>query len=383
MNKTVKRTFLSVLLAAALAFSSVIYDVPASAATASSASSSAVVTLDNVPEYSGEAYVALNGNKPSFKKSQLTTKAFETYSELDDLGRCGVAFANICTDIMPTEERGAIGSVKPTGWHTIKYDCVDGKYLYNRCHLIGYQLAGENANEKNLITGTRYLNIEGMLPFENMVADYVKETENHVLYRVTPVFEGEDLLASGVQIEAYSVEDKGKGICFNVYCYNVQPGVQIDYATGDSSLDSSVPAKSIKLNKTSVSVTAGKTVSLKAAVSPSNSTDTVSWSTSNSKVATVNSKGVVTGIKAGTATITVKTSNGKKASCKITVKAAGTAKATSSGSTKYILNTNTKKFHYPSCSSVNQMSDKNKKEYTGSREEVIAMGYDPCKRCNP
>lgn len=382
MNKTVKRTFLSVLLAAAMAFSSIIY-VPAFAvSTSSAASSSAVITLDNIPEYSGEAYVALNGNKPSFKKSQLTTKAFEKYSDLDDLGRCGTAFANICTDIMPTEERGAIGSVKPTGWHTVKYDCVDGKYLYNRCHLIGYQLAGENANEKNLITGTRYLNVEGMLPFENMVADYVKETENHVLYRVTPIFKGKDLLAGGVQIEAYSVEDKGKGICFNVYCYNVQPGIKIDYATGESSLSSSVSAKSIKLNKTAASVTEGKTLTLKATVSPSDSTDTVSWSTSNSKVATVNSKGVVTGVKAGTATITVKTSNGKKASCKVTVKKSGTSK-TSSGSTKYILNTNTKKFHYPSCSSVDQMSDKNKKEYVGSREEVIAMGYDPCKRCNP
>ena len=382
MNKTVKRTFLSVLLAAAMAFSSIIY-VPAFAvSTSSAAPSSSVITLDNIPEYSGEAYVALNGNKPSFKKSQLTTKAFEKYSDLDDLGRCGTAFANICTDIMPTEERGAIGSVKPTGWHTVKYDCVDGKYLYNRCHLIGYQLSGENANEKNLITGTRYLNVEGMLPFENMVADYVKETENHVLYRVTPIFKGKDLLAGGVQIEAYSVEDKGKGICFNVYCYNVQPGIKIDYATGESSLSSSVSAKSIKLNKTAASVTEGKTLTLKAAVSPSDSTDTVSWSTSNSKVATVNSKGVVTGVKAGTATITVKTSNGKKASCKVTVKKSGTSK-TSSGSTKYILNTNTKKFHYPSCSSVDQMSDKNKKEYVGSREEVIAMGYDPCKRCNP
>lgn len=164
----------------------------------------------------------------------MTTKSFEKYSELDNLGRCSVAYACVGKDIMPTEKRGAIGSVKPSGWHTVKYDCVDGKYLYNRCHLIGYQLTGENANNKNLITGTRYLNVEGMLPFENMVADYVKETDNHVLYRVTPIFKGENLLASGVQMEAKSVEDNGDGISFNVYCYNVQPDIVIDYKTGES-----------------------------------------------------------------------------------------------------------------------------------------------------
>ena len=192
------------------------------------------VTLANIPEYSGEPYVVLNDNWPYFDAEDLTTEPFEYYSELDSLGRCGVAYANICLEIMPTEPRGEIGQVKPTGWHTVKYDCVDGKYLYNRCHLIGYQLAGENANRQNLITGTRYLNVTGMLPFENMVDDYVEETENHVLYRVTPIFEGTNLVASGVLIEAFSVEDEGEGICFNVYIYNVQPGISIDYATGDS-----------------------------------------------------------------------------------------------------------------------------------------------------
>lgn len=177
------------------------------------------ITLNNLPAYSGEAYVELNDNVPSFSKNDMTSKAFEKYSELDDLGRCGTAYANVCRETMPTEERGNIGMIKPSGWHTVKYDNVDGKYLYNRCHLIGYQLTAENANEKNLITGTRYLNIEGMLPFENMVADYIDETDNHVLYRVTPIFKGDDLLASGVQMEAYSVEDKGKGVSFNVYCY--------------------------------------------------------------------------------------------------------------------------------------------------------------------
>lgn len=192
------------------------------------------VTIAEIPEYAGEPYVVLQDNWPDFNAEDLTTEAFETYSELDELGRCGVAYANICLEIMPTEPRGEIGQVKPTGWHTVKYDCVDGKYLYNRCHLIGYQLAGENANRQNLITGTRYLNVTGMLPFENMVDDYVEETENHVLYRVTPVFNGSNLVASGVQMEAFSVEDEGEGVCFNVFVYNVQPGVVIDYATGES-----------------------------------------------------------------------------------------------------------------------------------------------------
>ena len=193
------------------------------------------VSLEDIPEYNGKPYVYINSNVPFFNESDLTITSFEKYSELDSLGRCGVAVASIGKDIMPTEERGAIGSVKPSGWHTVRYQGIDGNYLYNRCHLIGYQLSGENANENNLITGTRYLNVEGMLPFENMVAEYVEETNNHVLYRVTPIFEGNNLLASGVLIEAKSVEDNGKGIQFNVYCYNVQPGIEIDYKTGKSS----------------------------------------------------------------------------------------------------------------------------------------------------
>lgn len=189
---------------------------------------------ETIPEYSGNPYVELNGNVPYFTDEELSTTAFELYSELDSLGRCGAAYANVCKEIMPTEERGSIGMVKPTGWHTVKYDCITDRYLYNRCHLIGYQLAGENANEKNLITGTRYLNVDGMLPFENEVADYVNDTDNHVLYRVTPVFSGDNLLASGVIIEAKSVEDNGAGVQFNVYCYNVQPGISIDYIDGQS-----------------------------------------------------------------------------------------------------------------------------------------------------
>jgi len=193
------------------------------------------ISLEDIPEYNGKPYVYINSNVPFFTESDLTTTSYEKYSKLDSLGRCGVAVASIGKDIMPTEERGTIGSVKPSGWHTVRYQGIDGNYLYNRCHLIGYQLSGENANEKNLITGTRYLNVKGMLPFENMVAEYVEETDNHVLYRVTPIFEEDNLLASGVLIEAKSVEDNGKGIQFNVYCYNVQPGIEIDYKTGKSS----------------------------------------------------------------------------------------------------------------------------------------------------
>lgn len=193
-------------------------------------------TISDIPDFDGKPYAVIDDNIPGFtKEEKSSTKTFEHYSDLDSLGRCGTAFANISRETMPTEKRGSIGMIKPSGWHTVRYDdIISDKYLYNRCHLIGFQLAGENANEKNLITGTRFMNVEGMLPFENDVADYAENTGNHVLYRVTPVFEGKNLVASGVRMEAYSVEDKGKGICFDVFCYNNQPGITIDYATGDS-----------------------------------------------------------------------------------------------------------------------------------------------------
>ena len=264
------------------------------------------VSLSSIPAFSGKPYVAINNNIPSFAESDYTTKSYEYYSNLDSLGRCGVVIACIGTDIMPTEERGSIGQVKPTGWHTVKYDCVDGKYLYNRCHLIGYHLSGENANTKNLITGTRFMNVDGMLPFENMVADYVKETDNHVLYRVTPIFDGSNLLATGVQMEAYSIEDDGDGICFNVFVYNAQPQISINYANGDSSY---IGDGSNDIEE-----------------EPVNNNDTTA---------------------------------------------------------SYILNKNTKKFHYPSCSSVDRMKESNKEYYTGSREELINRGYDPCGNCHP
>ena len=193
------------------------------------------ISIADIPEYADKIYIEINNNVPYFKESDYTTESFERYSDLDALGRCGVAFANVSKETMPPEgdERGSISSVKPTGWEQAKYD---GEYLYNRCHLIGYQLSDEDANELNLITGTRFFNVEGMLPFENKVAEYIKEnSNNHVLYRVTPVFDGDNLLATGVEMEAYSVEDQGQGVCFNVFVYNVQPGITIDYATGQSS----------------------------------------------------------------------------------------------------------------------------------------------------
>lgn len=202
------------------------------------------VTYIDVPVYAGKPYTEINGNVPFFTDDELSAASYEYYGELDALGRCGACMASVGQDIMPTKERESIGDVKPTGWHTVKYEgVVDGNYLYNRCHLLGFQLTGENANRKNLITGTRYMNVEGMLPFENMVADYVKETGNHVMYRVTPLFDGDNLVADGVLMEARSVEDNGADILFNVFCYNVQPGVSIDYATGESSLDGSAAAQ--------------------------------------------------------------------------------------------------------------------------------------------
>lgn len=225
--------------------------------TAQSASDYVNYDLSNIPDYDGKAYVELNGNVPEFSESEKTySESFEEYGKLDSLGRCTYAVSCIGKDLMPTEKRGSIGSVKPSGWHISKYDFVDGKYLYNRCHLIGYQLTAENANERNLITGTRYLNVEGMLPFENDVADYIEITNNHVYYKVTPIFERNNLVANGVQMQAYSVEDNGQGISFNVYCYNVQPGVAIDYATGDNQ---AVTSSSASVTSTSSDVADKKT----------------------------------------------------------------------------------------------------------------------------
>ena len=261
-------------------------------------------TLSDVPEYSGVPYVEINGNAPEFAESDKDRRAFEMYSPLDGLGRCGEAYAKLGIETMPTEERKSISSVHPTAWDSVKYDFIDGKNLYNRCHLIGFQLSGENANAENLITGTRYMNVDGMLPFENEVADYIISTGNHVLYRVTPIFDGNNLLASGVQMEAESVEDSGRGVKFNVYCYNVQPGVTIDYADGSSYADGM----------------------------------------DNEDENTYEDSGVIRA---------------------------------------YVLNTNSKKFHRPDCGAVKNISEKNRQDYTGTRESLINAGYEPSKDCNP
>lgn len=246
-----------------------------------------------------DPYMIVDENVPGFSEDEITTESFEHYSELDALGRCGVATACIGTDLMPTEKRGNISRVKPTGWHSIQYDSVEGKSLYNRCHLIAHQLAGEDANEKNLITGTRYMNVSGMLPFEEEVGDYVRETGNHVMYRVTPVFEGDNLLADGVQMEAYSVEDQGKGVSYNVYIFNAQPDIWIDYATGDS-----------------------REIQPDDMVSKEDASD-------------------------------------------------------------FVLNTNTKKFHLPSCGNADKIQKENKENFTGDRQQLVKNGYEPCGSCNP
>ena len=276
------------------------------------------VDLSSIPAYSGTAYVTINNNKPSFSSAELTTKGYEKYSPLDNLNRCGVAIASCGKEIMPgaNEERGSISSIKPRGWNQAKYEGISGGWLWNRCHLIGWQLSAENANRENLITGTRYMNINGMLPFENMVADYIRETGNHVAYRITPIYKGNNLVCSGVQMEAYSIEDNGDGIEFNVYCYNVQPGININYADGSSSSQNG-----------------------------SNNT------TSSSKP--------TTSVEENTNT------------------------NDNTGSTKYVLNTNTKKFHYPSCGSAGRIAAKNYAESNQSRDSLIAQGYSPCGNCDP
>lgn len=267
-------------------------------------------TLAAIPEYDGEPFVMINDNEPFFTKDELSETSFEDYSPLDLLGRCGVATACVGKDIMPTDERESIASVTPSGWHNETYDFVDGGYVYNRCHLIGFQLTGENANEKNLITGTRYFNIDGMLPFENMIADYIYETDNHVMLRVTPCYDGSNLMASGVLMEAYSIEDDGEGVCFNVYVYNVQPGVIIDYATGHNyAADEAVTTQA-----TAVSTTAQQT-------------------------------------------------------------------ETSASTATYVLNTNTKKIHHPSCQHAKKIKDSNYATSSLTIAELEAQGYVCCKVC--
>lgn len=307
---------------------------------ASATTDAAFADADALPSFSASPSVDVNGGVPTFSDEELASQSFQDYAQLDSLGRCGTAFALVGSETMPTEPRGSIGMIKPSGWSTIRYDGIDGMYLFNRCHLIGYQLTGQNANERNLITGTRYLNTQGMEPFETQVADYVSSTGNHVLYRVTPVFVGDELVARGVHMEAESVEDGGAGISFNVYCFNVQPGIRIDYATGASELSEHA---------------AEYGVSVFTGMQESGSADALAAAAAD------------TGVAAGA-----------EAEVRSEPEESG-----SSGQVTYVLNTNTKKFHRPGCSSVDQMKAKNRQDFYGTRDEVIAMGYVPCKRCNP
>ena len=290
-----------------------------------------VLSYRDVPAFEGNPYVYVNDGEPTFTDEQRAAEpGHEHYGELDELGRCTAAFAVVGPETQPTEKRGSIGEVRPSGWQMAKYDFVEGKYLFNRCHLLGYQLTGENANERNLITGTRYLNVQGMLPFENAVADYVDATGNHVLMAVMPVFEGSELVARGVHMMAESVEDGGEGVAFNVFCYNVQPGVVIDYGTGESMLEE---------DATPLPDVSG------AESAPDTASEGAGAGEASEKGATGSAEG--------------------------------------KGTTEYVLNTNSKKFHLPSCSSVDQMSPKNREDVEDTRENLIAKGYDPCKRCNP
>lgn len=278
--------------------------------------------IETIPAYSGDPYIEIDNNQPSFSEGDLTSKAFEHYSELDSLGRCGPAYANVGPETMPEEERGPIGEIHPSGWQVANYhELIDGNYLYNRCHLIAFSLTGENANEKNLITGTRYLNTEGMQPFELKVLEYVRSTGNHVLYRVRPIFEGDNLVASGVEMEGYSVEDEGKEVSFHIYAYNVQPGVIIDYKTGDNHLDS----------------------------------DYVTVSDKRTREKTIESP-------------EEETSSDKKENDQGSI---------------YILNKNTHKFHDSNCPSVSDIKEKNKEISKESRDAIISKGYEPCDQCKP
>ena len=301
------------------------------------------VSLSDIEKYRGIPFVLLNDNMPSFSVKDLVTAPYVKLSKLDRLGRTGAGMACLGKETLPSEARGQIGDIRPSGWHTVRYDdLIEDRFLYNRCHVLAYQLTGDNATPENLFTGTRYLNIDTMLFFENKVADYLAEQEtNHVIYRVTPVYDGNNLVASGVQMEAFSVEDNGKGVCFNAFVYNVQPGVLINYADGDSQRDAGYDPGSVVSAAAAYSRQAGPEIlTLESYTGPEDSTLTRSIPEDISETAAENT-------------------------------------------VNYILNKNTKKFHYPSCSSVSDMKEKNKEYFSGTREEAISRGYKPCKRCNP
>lgn len=341
-----KKITLAILIAAlSLTAAGCSSDTGSSLQAKTETSGTSELAPESIPDYSGCSFTTVNGNVPFFSESEMTTEPFEEYSEQDSLGRCRTAYANICEETMPDEEREDIGMIKPSGWHTAEYtDIIEGDYLYNRCHLIGFQLAGENANEQNLITGTRWFNVEGMLPFENAVADYVDDTGNHVLYRVTPVYEGSDLVASGVEIEAQSVEDDS--ISFNVYVYNIQPGISIDYSIGESSLDSGYESE----------IEAAEEIQYEAESEIDEIVDGSASEVSVSDPSYGSQKSSDPQDNSDSRNNTEKT---------------------------YIINTNTKKFHLPDCPSVKEMSANNKQSFSGTRSELIDSGYSPCGNCRP
>lgn len=308
-------------------------------------------------KFHGRPYRTVHGNEPYFTKKEITKKDYEYYGGLDSLGRCSYAAACIDTHVMPTEPRGEIGMVKPTGWHTIKYDVIPDRYLYNRCHLIAYELSGENANEENLITGTRYLNIEGMLPFENKTAEYVKNTGNHVLYRVTPVFKDNEFVARGVLMEGYSVEDKGAGLCFCVYCYNNQPGIYINYKDGTSHEKASGKSGS------SGSGSGSKNSSGSGGSSGSSGSDNRNSSGSGSGSSGSGSSGSGGGSHASGG------SSGNWGSLYVKT------------GTTYIINLDSKKFHLPSCRFADEISKGNKKVIRSTAKKLKSAGFSACKVC--
>lgn len=324
-------------------------------------------SVNNIPEYSGEDFVALNNNVPNFDEKDKTTTSFETYSPLDSLGRCGEAYANIGRDLMPTQKRGDISSVKPSGWLNKKYDTslVDGGYIYNRCHLIGHQLAGEDANERNLITGTRYFNVDGMLPFENMIADYVKETNNHVLFRVTPVYDGDNLVAKGVQMEAYSVEDDGEGVMFNVFVYNVQPGIEIDYATGESWLSGEERPAQTTNNKNNSNSNKSNNVDDKQSTNSSQNN-----SVNNSNNSTSNNKNTNTSTNSNANASTSNKNNNISNNSNSNQQASGVIRG----------NSKSKIYHCPGQANYDDMKDSANLVVFNSEQDAINAGYRKAKR---
>lgn len=336
--------------------------------------------LADIPEWKGYAFCYVNGNKPDFKPDEIWTSTQESLDPLDELGRCGSANSCIGQDGMPTEPRGDISSVEPTGWHTDTYEFVEGELLFNRCHLIGHQLSGDDAVPRNLITGTSYMNRDGMLQFENAIAEYVKATDNHVMYRVTPVFVGDELISRGVHMEAISVEDEGKGLAFNVFCYNVQPGVDIDYKTGDNKLsedrtmleDYQAGKYMIIANMLGAIPSDDRSPQASASAEDGKgSGDSAAQNEDKTESDPAVENGNKTGDKKDADSKGGKNNDAEDQS------------EQDANKRSYVLNTNTKRFHYPDCNSVDQMKDHNRQDVEATRDELIGRGFKPCGNCKP